>query len=135
VPADENSNFFEFEKTKTIYVSRYKGYIFIEVGFFEGKYFPSALSIPWFIIFLKFETVYKDQKTAVCIRQTAVFCLTKYLFIRPDTTNNSLEFFVNSKGCRSPPACSSFLKNFEMEDKPYERTGTEICNRCKKRTH
>jgi len=108
VPADENSNFVELEKAKTIYASRHKGYTFIEVGFFEGKYFPSALSIPWLLIFLKFETVYKDQKTAVCIRQTAVFCLTKYLFIRPDTTNNSLEFFVNSKGCRSPPLVLHF---------------------------
>jgi hypothetical protein len=108
VPADEISNFVELEKAKTIYVNRYKGYTFAEVSFFEGKYFPSVLSIPWLLISLKFETIYKDQKTVVCIRQTAVFCLTKYLFIRPDTTNNRLDFFVNSVGCRSPPLVLHF---------------------------
>jgi hypothetical protein len=87
---------------------------------------PPPWNDPGYLIFPQLNIVCKALKTAICLPQIAVFCLTKYLFIQHFSTINHLSLpkkfieadkpgfsalLLYSSGCRSPPSNSGFSKN------------------------
>jgi len=118
VLVNEKWNFVEIKKVKIANLKRYIGYILVEVAFHLRIHFPPPWNDPMWLFFLRFNIVYKAQKTAICLSQIAVFSLTKYLFLQPFPTLNyfslSKKFMETDKpglfalfryslGCRSPP--------------------------------